>query len=147
MVPVAIFFCLCFSAGLLTTNPIAAGSKLLHPAISDGYTTYDLPQVIAAVDRAQQYTADRPGELTYLGESFNYVLLVTHVPTNAILFPFPLDAISSVTRIECGYLQDHHSRWMVLSLYEVQAFGSNACGLYRSVNLPGVAFGQLQEIK
>jgi hypothetical protein len=151
MLPTAIFVCLCFAATLLTTDPIQATRNLVDPPAADGYTTYDLPQVIAAVDAAQRFTADRGGELTYLGESFNYVSLVTHVPSNAVLFGFPFSEIASVaqtqvTQIECRYLKGHRSTWLVLSVNGVTGFGDSVCGIYHSVNAPGLAFGQLQEL-
>jgi hypothetical protein len=147
LIPVGIFVCLCFASALRTTNPVAAARDLLNPAPGSGYINYDLPDVIAAVDRAKAYTAQRTGQLTYLGESFNYVSLATRVPSNAILYPFPLAAITSVTQIECQYLRDHHSQWMVLSANGVEAFGSSACGIYHAVDVPGLAFGQLQELR
>lgn len=147
MLPAGIFVSLCFASALLTANPVQAFKSLVTPPAGTGYATYDLPEVIAAVHAAQQYTSDKEGELTYLGESFNYVSLVTHVPSNAALFPYPLAAISSVTQIECQYLDGHHSQWMVLSLDGLRAFGSDACGLYRAVDTPGLAYGQLQELK
>jgi hypothetical protein len=150
MIPLGIFVCLCFSSTLLTPNPIVAARTLLNPPASTGYTTYDLPQVIAAVDTAQRYTAQRPGELTYLGESFNYVTLVTHVASNAVLFPFPFSRIRSVaqtnvTLIACQYLATARAQWLVLSLNALTAFGNRACGVYHSIPVRGVADGQLQE--
>jgi hypothetical protein len=150
MIPLGIFVCLCFSSTLLTPNPILAARTLLDPASAAGYTAYDLPEVIAAVDTAQRYTARRPGELTYLGESFNYVALATHVVSNAVLFPFPFSRIrtvaqTNVTVIACQYLATADARWMVLSLNALTAFGTTACGIYHSVPVSGVADGQLQE--
>jgi hypothetical protein len=147
VLPLGMLVCLCFASILLTPNPITATRNLLTPPPMSGYATYDLPQLLAAVDRAESYTLGKPGQLTYLGESFNYVFLATHVPSNAVLFPYPFTAISSVTQIECDYLEDHHSRWMVLSTDGVVAFGTSACGLYRPVSLPGLVYGQLQELK
>ena len=123
----------------------------MTPPAGDGYTTYDLPQVIAAVDAARRFTADKGGELTYLGESFNFVSLVTHVPSNAVLFGFPFSEISSaaqtqVTEIECRYLQEHPSKWLVLSVNGITGVGDSVCGIYLSVSAPGLAPGQLQEL-
>jgi hypothetical protein len=146
-IPVGMLVGLCFASALLTPNPVLAAKSLRHPPAQSGYTDYDLPAVLSAVRIAQRYTAGKPGGLTYLGESFNYVSLETRVPSNAVLFPFPLSAIGVVTEIDCRYLQHHHSKWMVLSLDGLAAFGSHACGMYQAVDLPGVSRGQLQELK
>jgi hypothetical protein len=148
LLPVGIFVCLCFASALLTPDPIAAARNLLHPPAMTGYGTYDLPQVLSAVRAAQAYTSDKPGELTYLGENFNYVSLDAHVRSSAILFPFSLtpDRVG-VIQLECKYLAGHHSEWMVLSLDAVFAFGTNTCGMYHGVTLRGLANGQLQELK
>ncbi len=84
-----------------------------------------------------------------MGENFNYVSLVTNVPSNAVIFPypFPFAAPEGVTQIDCQYLSAHHSTWMVLSPEAVQGFGTSACGIYRPVPVTGVAFGQLQELQ
>ncbi len=42
---------------------------------------------------------------------------------------------------------EHRSQWIVLSANAVVGFGDSACGIYRSVDLPGFATGQLQELK
>ncbi len=152
LMPVTIFVCLGFASLLLTTNPLDAAHNLTHPSAADGYTTFDLPPAIAAVEAAQRFTSDRGGDLTYLGESFNYVALVTHVPSNALLYGFPFSHIYSsaqaqVAALACGYLADHRSKWIVLSVNGLVGFGDSACGLYRSVDMPGVVFGQLQELK
>jgi hypothetical protein len=93
---------------------------------------------------AQAYTETRSGELTYLGESFNYVALTTHVQTNALFFP-EVDPV--IVQIQCQYLHSHRSRWMVLSLDGLHAYGTAACGMYRPVALQGLTLGQLQELK
>ncbi|MGA7987075.1 MAG: hypothetical protein WCB51_01605 [Candidatus Dormiibacterota bacterium] len=152
LMPVTVFVCLGFSSLLLTTNPVDAAHNLTHPLTADGYTTFDLPPAIAAVEAAQRFTSDKGGNLTYLGESFNYVTLVTHVPSNALLYGFPFSytystAQAQVAALACGYLGDHRSKWIVLSVNGLVGFGDSACGLYRSVDMPGVAFGQLQELK
>jgi len=149
LLPMGLFLCLSFTSALLTPDPILAVSELRHPPAGGGFTTYDLPQLIAVVDRAKSYTAGKPGSLTYLGESFNYISLATHVPSNAILFPYTLSPYSgqSVVQIECQYLDDHHSQWLVLSPDGVDAFSTGACGLYRAVSLKGLIDGQLQELK
>lgn len=147
MLPVGLFACICFSSVLLTPDPVLAAKTLVHPPPMSGYTTYDLPGVLSAVDIARRYTSGKPGELTYLGESFNYVTLATGVATNAVLFPFPLPALSSVTDIECQYLASHHSTWMVLSVNAVTAFGRNVCGMYHAVSVTGLIDGQLQELR
>lgn len=151
MMPLGVFVCLCFSSLLLTTNPISAARTLVDPPAADHYTGYDLPQVISAVDAARRYTSGKGGELTYLGESFNYVSLVTHVPSNALLYGFPFSRVRSsaqtqVAQIECQYLEDHRSKWLVLSLNGVTGFGNDVCSIYHSVSIPGVAYGQLQEL-
>jgi hypothetical protein len=148
MVPVGIFVCLCIAAALLTTIPFGSVKTLLQPPAMSGYATYDLPQIIGAVQTAQRYTADKSGTLTYLGESFNFVSFDMHVPSGAVLFPYSFDAAdedTGVTDIECQYLDGHHSKWMVLSADGLAAFGSAACGIYRPVALQGLAYGQLQE--
>jgi hypothetical protein len=147
MLPTGLFACICFSSVLLTPDPVLAAKTLAHPPPMSGYATYDLPGVLSAVDIARRYTSDKPGELTYLGESFNYVTLATGVPTNAVLFPFPLPALSSVTDVECQYLAGHHSTWMVLSINAVTAFGTNACGMYHAVSVTGLIDGQLQRFR
>jgi hypothetical protein len=147
LIPLGVLVCLCFSSVLLTPDPVAAVSNLVHPPPMSGFLTFDLPKIMSAVRGAQQYTANKTGELTYLGESFNYVSLETGVPSSAILFPYPPSVLApAMVQIECGYLRDHHSRWMVLSLTGLVAFGTNACGLYRPVTLPGLTYGQLQEL-
>ncbi len=115
LVPVGVFVGLCFASLLLTTGPIAATRSLVDPPAVDGYTTEELPQLIAAVDAAERFTSDKGGDLTYLVESFNYVQLVTHVPSGALLYGYPYSIIQSsaqaqVARIECRYLHDHRSR-------------------------------------
>jgi hypothetical protein len=148
--PLGIFVCLCLTAALLTANPVLAVKNLLEPPPMTGYGVYDLPQILSAVGIARRYTSDKMGELTYLGESFNYVLLATRVRSSAVLFPYSFDAADKdigVTQIECGYLNDHHSQWMVLSLDGLSAFGPDTCGIYRPVALRGVAYGQLQELR
>jgi hypothetical protein len=149
LVPVGLFVCLCFTSALLTPDPILAASELRHPPAGGGFTTFDLPEVLAAVDLAHAYTADKPGLLTYLGESFNYVSLVDHVPSNAILFPYQISRKfgQSIVQIECQYLDNHHSQWLVLSADGVGAFGTRACGLYHPVSVKGLIYGQLQELK
>lgn len=149
LLPVGLFVCLCFTSALLTPDPILASSELRHPPAGGGFTTYDLPGLLAAVDRARGYTAGKPGSLTYLGESFNYISLATQVPSNAILFPYPLSPASgqSIVQIECQYLDDHHSQWLVLSPDGLDAFGTGACGLYHALSLKGLIYGQLQELK
>lgn len=150
--PLGIFVCLCFSSTWLTTNPIQAARSLVdHPA-ADSYTGYSLPQIISAVDTAQRFTSGRGGEMTYLGESFNYVSLVTHVPSAAILFGFPFSTLYSaaqtqVTQIECRYLVDHKSKWLVLSINGLVGFGDSVCGMYQTVDIAGLARGQLQELR
>ncbi len=147
LIPLGALVCLCFSSVLLTPDPVLAMKTLVDPPPMSGFTTYDVPVIIAAVHTAQRYTEGKPGALTYLGESFNYVTLDTHVASNAALFPFPLSAIGAVTQIECRYLEAHHSRWMVLSLDGLKAFGSGACGIYQPVRVPGLTYGQLQEFR
>lgn len=147
--PVGLFVCLCLASALLAPDPILASTELLHPPVVGGFTSYDLPQVISAVNRARSYTAGKPGSLTYLGESFNYVALAMHVPSNAVLFPYALSPASdrTVIQIECQYLVGHRSRWLVLSSNAVAAFGTDVCGLYHAVSLQGLEYGQLQELK
>jgi hypothetical protein len=152
MLPIAVFVCLGFASATVTTDPIQAIGNLVHPSATDGYTTFDLPQVIAAVHVAQRFTEDKGGALTYLGESFNYVSLVTQVPSSAVLYGFPFSGISSlaqtqVAQMECRYLKEHRSRWIVLSTNAVTGFGHSVCGIYHSVSLPDLADGQLQELK
>jgi hypothetical protein len=152
LMPVTVFVCLGFASLLLTTNPVDAAHNLTHPTAADGYTTFDLPPVIAAVEAAQRFTADKGGDLTYVGESFNYVTLVTHVPSNVLLYGFPFSytysvAQAKVAALACGYLDDHRSKWIVLSVNGLVGFGDSACGVYQTVDMPGVAFGQLQELK
>jgi hypothetical protein len=149
LLPVGVFVCLCLASALLAPEPILASTELLHPPAGGGFTSDDLPQVVATVNRARTYTAGKPGSLTYLGESFNYVALALHVPSGAVLFPYALSSASdrSVIQIECQYLDDHRSRWLVLSSNAVAAFGTGVCGLYQAVSLQGVGYGQLQELK
>jgi hypothetical protein len=149
LIPVGILVCLCFSSAVRTPDPVLAAKNLLNPPSTSGFANYDLPAIIQTIRTAQEYTVDKSGELTYLGENFNYVSLATQVPSNAVLFPFPFPfaAPGGVTQIDCQYLGTHHSTWMVLSLEAVQGFGTSACGLYRAVPLSGVALGQLQEFK
>jgi hypothetical protein len=148
LIPVGTLVCLCFSSALLTPDPVSAARTLLNPPSASRFTTFDLPPIIQAVRSAQEYTGDKSGALTYLGESFNYLSLVTHVPSNTVLFPLPPgDSYAALNQIDCPYLKDHHSRWMVLSSFALDVFGPSACGMYRPVALPGVAYGQLQELK
>jgi hypothetical protein len=154
LLPLGLFVCLCFAATWLTTNPIQAARLLVnHPAV-DSYTGYDIPQITSAVDAARRFTSEQGGELSYLGESFNYVSLVTHVPSAALLFGFPFSSIYSVaqakvTQIECQYLVEEKQkpRWLVLSLNGLTGFGDSVCGLYQPVAIPGLEHGQLQELK
>lgn len=144
MIPVGMFVSLCFSSAFLTLNPVVATKNVVHPPPMNGYTDFGIPQIISAVSVAQAYTSDRSGELTYLGESFNYVSLVTHVQSNALFFP-ELDP--GITQIQCQYLHGRHSQWMVLSLDGLHAYGTDTCGMYRPVALQGLVFGQLQELR
>jgi hypothetical protein len=148
LIPMGLFVCLCLMSALLTPDPILAVSELRNPPAGGGFTNNDLPQVLAAVDLARSYTAGKPGSLTYLGESFNYVSLAVHVPSNAILFPYSISHLhgQSIVQIECEYIRDHHSRWMVLSADALNAFTGRACGMYHAVNLKGLIYGQLQEL-
>jgi len=147
LIPIGLAVCLCFSSALLTADPVLATKTLVNPPPMSGFRDYDLPAILAAVHSAQRYTTGKPGTLTYLGESFNFVTLDLHVPSNAALFPYSLTAVGAVTEVECRWLEDHHSRWMVLSPDALFAFGDNACGMYRAVNLPGLTYGQLQELR
>jgi len=154
LLPLGVFVCLCFASTWLTTNPIQA-ARLLgnHPAI-DSYTGYDIPQITAAVDAAKRFTAEQGGELNYVGESFNYISLVTHVPSASLLFGFPFSILYSVAQEkviqkQCQYLvaDKQKPKWLVLSLNGVTGFGDDVCGLYQTVNIPGLEHGQLQELK
>jgi hypothetical protein len=148
LIPVGLLVCLSFSSALLTADPVLAAKSLLNPPFSEGYANSDLPPIIQAVHTAQAYTAHQSGELTYLGENFNYVSLATHVQSNTALFPQPPDGlVIAVIQIDCQYLGSHHSRWMVLSSFGVAVFGPSACGLYQSVAVSGLLYGQLQELK
>jgi hypothetical protein len=148
LTPVGLFVGLCFASVLITANPIVSFANLVNPSPLNSYSAFDVPQLLTTVRLAQKYTSDRPGQLTYLGESFNYVLLATRVPSSAVLFPYSISsAVTSVTQIECQYLDSHHSQWMVLSPDGLAAFGPGACGIYRPVPLQGLPLGQLQEIK
>ena len=147
MLPLGLFVGVCFASVLLIPYPVTAARNLVSPPPMSGFTTYDLPQVLSAVETARAFTAGKPGELTYLGESFNYVALATGVPSNALLFPFPYNASSAVTQLACVYLRAHHSRWLVVSSDGVKAFGQSVCGIYQPIALPGLASGQLQELK
>jgi hypothetical protein len=144
MIPAGIFISLCFASALLTPNPIVAVSDVVNPPPTSSYLDFGIPQLIAEVRLAQRYTSERPGGLTYLGESFNYVWLATHVHSNALFFP---EMSPKLTQIQCQYLRSHHSQWMILSPYSVRAYGNGACGIYRPVTLHGLIFGQLQELK
>ena len=144
MMPIGVFVSLCFASALLTPNPVAAASNLVNPAAVNSYADFGFARLISAVRLAQTYTSSRSGELTYLGESFNYISLVTHVQSSALFFP---EVSPEVTQIQCQYLQSHHSQWMVLSPYSVHAYGTGACGIYKPVALRGLILGQLQELK
>jgi hypothetical protein len=151
LLPVGVFVGVCFAATWLTTNPVVAAQSLVtHPA-GDSYTGYDVPQLIMAVDAARHFTNGKGGELNYLGESFNYVSLVTHVASDTLLYGFPFSrnysaAQAQIAQVECRYLQTHRSTWIVLSLNAVAGFGHSACGLYHTVDAPGLSGGQLQEL-
>jgi hypothetical protein len=144
MIPIGIFVSLCISSALLTPNPIVAVTDLVNPPPKNSYSDFGIPQLISEVRLAQTYTSDRSGELTYLGESFNYVSLATHLQSNALFFP---ESSPKVTQIQCQYLRSHHSQWMILSPYSVHAYGTGACGIYRPVALQGLILGQLQELR
>ncbi len=148
LLPVAILVSLCFSSALLTADPVAAAKSLVNPPAASGFTGIDFPTLLPAIHKAQEYTAGRPGKLSYLGESFNIVSLLTHVPSDGILFPFPPeDLASAVVQIDCRYIETHHTQWIVLSTLSLEVFGPRACGMYQPVKLPGVLYGQLQELK
>jgi hypothetical protein len=148
LIPIGILVSLCFSSALLTADPVVAARSLLNPPPTSGFTGLDFPTLIPTIRKAQGYTADRSGELSYLGESFNIVSLLTHVPSDAILFPFPPeDLASAVVQIDCRYIENHHTQWIVLSTLALKVFGPGACGMYQPVALPGVMYGQLQELK
>ncbi len=148
LIPIGILVSLCFSSALLTADPVAAAKSLLNPPPTSGFTGADLPTLLPAIRKAQAFTADRSGKLSYLGESFNIVSLLTHVPSDAVLFPFPPEDLApAVVQIDCRYIQNHHTQWIVLSTLAVNVFGTGACGMYQPVALPGVILGQLQELK
>jgi hypothetical protein len=154
LLPLGVFVCLCFASTWLTTNPIDAAHLLVNHPAYDNYTGYGLPQIIPAVDAAQRYTSQQGGELNYLGESFNYVSLVTHVPSASLLFGFPFSTLYSaaqeqVVTKQCQYLvaQTKKPQWLVLSLNGLVGFGDSVCGLYQTVDIPGLEHGQLQELK
>jgi hypothetical protein len=148
LMPVGIVVCLCFSSALLTPNPVLAARTLLKPSPTSGYLNYNLPAIISAIHAAQRYTERQSGRLTYLGESFNYVSLETNVPSYEVLFPLPPDELAGVVaQIDCHYIEEHPSRWIVLSIYGLAVFGSSACDEYQSVTLSGLVHGQLQELK
>jgi hypothetical protein len=148
LIPVGILVCLCFSSALLTPNPVLAAKTLANPPPATRFSNFDLPPIIQAVRTAKEYTAGKSGELTYLGENFNYVSLATRVQSNTVLFPLPPDGlVVAVIQIDCQYLDDHHSRWLVLSSFALDVFGPRACGIYQPVALAGLASGQLQELK
>jgi hypothetical protein len=148
LIPIGILVSLCFSSALLTADPVAAAKSLLNPPPTSGFTGADLPTLIPAIRKAQGFTADRSGKLSYLGESFNIVSLLTHVPSDAVLFPFPPEDLApAVVQIDCRYFQNHHTQWIVLSTLAVNVFGTGACGMYQPVALPGLILGQLQELK
>lgn len=144
LAPLGVFVSLCVAASVLTLNPIVAVTNVTKPPPLNGYTDFGIPQIVNAVRLAQAYTETQSGELTYLGESFNYVWLTTHVRSNALFFP---EVDPAITQIQCEYLQSHRSRWMVLSLDGLHAYGTAACGMYRSIALQGLTLGQLQELK
>ncbi len=148
MVPLGMFVCLCFASTILTPNPVSTLTDVVKPPPMSGYSgdypDYGTPQLVAAVRLAQRYTSGKPGELTYLGDSFNYVSLVTHVRSISLFFP---EVSPSFTEIQCQYLRTHHSEWMVLSPFGVNAYGADACGMYRPVAVRGLILGQLQQLK
>ena len=147
MIPIGVLVTLCFSSAALTPNPIVTVTNLVTPSPMNSYSEFDIPQLLSAVRLAQAYTSDKPGELTYLGESFNYVLFATKVQSSALLFPYYISyKVTSVIQIQCAYLQSHHSQWMVLSLDAINTYGTTACGMYRPIALRGLVLGQLQEL-
>jgi hypothetical protein len=148
LIPVGMFVCLCFASALLTPDPVSAARSLINPPTTSGFANFDFPTIIEAVHTAQGFTEGKPGELTYLGENFNYVSLVTHVRSDTVLFPLPPDGLANaVIQIDCRYLEGHHSRWLVLSSFGLLIFGPNACGMYHPVALDGLEYGQLQELR
>ena len=119
-----------------------------QPSGREGFANYDFPTILRAIHTAQAYTRGKPGELTYLGENFNYVSLVTNVRSDTVLFPLPPDGLANaVIQIDCRYLEGHHSRWLVLSSFGLLIFGPNACGMYHPVALDELEYGQLQELR
>ena len=89
-----------------------------------------------------------------MGESFNYISLVTHVPSASLLFGFPFSSLYSVAQEkviekQCEYLvaENTKPKWLVLSLNALIGFGDSVCGLYQTVDIPGLEHGQLQELK
>ncbi len=154
LLPLGVFACLCFASTWLTTNPIQAAQLLGNHPVVDSYTGYDIPQISAAVDAARRFTAKQGGQLDYLGESFNYVSLATDVPSASLLFGFPFSSLYSaaqpeVVQKQCQYLVELQQKpqWLVLSLNSLIGFGDDVCGLYQTVDVPGVGHGQLQELK
>ena len=154
LLPLGVFVCLCFASTWLTTNPIQAARLLVNHPAADSYTGYDIPQITAAVDAAKRFTAEQGGELNYVGESFNYISLVTHVPSASLLFGFPFSSLYSVAQEkviekQCAYFvaENTKPKWLVLSLNGLIGFGDNVCGLYQTVDIPGLEHGQLQELK
>jgi hypothetical protein len=148
MIPIGVLVTLCFASAALTPSPIVSVTNLVTPSPMNSYADFDIPDLLSAVRLAQAYTSDKSGELTYLGESFNYVLFATHVQSSAVLFPYSISsAVTSVTQIQCEYLRSHHSRWMVLSLDAMYSYGTSACGIYQPIALQGLMLGQLQELK
>jgi hypothetical protein len=154
LLPLGVVVCLCFASTWLTTNPIQAARLLVDHPPTDSYTGYDIPQITSAVDAARRFTLAQGGQLEYLGESFNYVSLATHVPSASLLFGFPFSSLYSsaqaqVVLKQCRYLGDlqRKPQWLVLSLNSLIGFGDRVCGLYQTVDIPGVEHGQFQELK
>jgi len=149
LLPVGLSVCLCFASALLTPDPVLATTELLHPPAGGGYTTYDLPQIASAVERARSYTAGSPGALTYLGESFNYVALAMHVPSDAILFPYALSPASDQSVVQSSVsisMTITHVGWCCRRT-RLPHLAPGVCGRYRAIGVQGLTYGQLQELK
>jgi len=142
LLPISLLVSLAFATVLQSPGPRRTIENITRPPASAGFwaqlTTLD------SVRTAQAYVHRQGGSLGYFGENGSYITLVTGVPTLLLTDTSSLAGSSPVLREDtCKYLQDHETRWLVSSETARLYFGSEICGLYRPISVPGLPTGSL----
>ncbi len=146
--PVGVFVCLCFAAALLTPDPVLAAQNLINPPFTAGFANSDLPAIIQAIHAAQEYIGGKPGQLTYLGENFNYVSRDQRAEQHSSLSTPArrFGGSGSSDRLSVSPGSPFEVARPVVRL-DLSVFGGSACSMYELITVSGLADGQLQELK